>query len=72
MRAAGVLNRVLISHDSGWYHVGQTEGGNYRGYTVIFNRLLPELRKEGFTDDDIEQILVRNPREAYIIKVRSL
>lgn len=72
LKAAGILDRVLISHDSGWYNVGQPEGGNYRGYSVIFQRLLPELKKEGFTDDDIEQILVRNPREAYSIKVRSL
>ncbi|UCG28561.1 MAG: hypothetical protein JSV24_04160 [Bacteroidales bacterium] len=72
LKDAGLLQKILISHDSGWYNVGQPDGGNYNGYTVIFNRLLPELKKRGFTDDDIEQILVRNPREAFTIRIRYL
>ena len=63
-KRAGHLNRVLISQDAGWYHVGEPAGGSYRGYDFLFMHFLPALRKAGATDDDIQTLLVRNPREA--------
>ena len=32
MAAKGLLNRTLLSQDSGWYHVGEPGGGDFRGY----------------------------------------
>lgn len=69
---AGLLNRVLISHDAGYYNPDEENGGDFRAYTDIFEYLLPALRKNGFTEDDLEQLLVRNPREAYGIRTRTI
>jgi phosphotriesterase-related protein len=70
LKEKGVLGNVLISHDSGWYNVGQENGGNYRGYTHIFEYLIPALKENGFTQDDVDQLLVKNPQKAYGVKVR--
>lgn len=72
LKKEGVLENVLISHDSGWYNVGQENGGNYRGYTDIFEYLIPALKENEFTQDDIDQLLVKNPKRAYGVKVRLL
>jgi phosphotriesterase-related protein len=68
LREAGVLDRVLISHDSGWYRVGQENGGNYNGYTTIFEEFIPLLRENGFSEEEIENLLVRNPANAFSIR----
>jgi phosphotriesterase-related protein len=68
----GLLNRILISHDAGWYDVVNPEGVPYRGYTAIFTHLRPALLKAGFTEEEWQQLTVENPRNAYAIRVRSL
>jgi phosphotriesterase-related protein len=72
LKQQGYLNRVLISHDAGWYWVGQPGGGNFRPYTDIFTSLVPALKAKGFTDEDIKQIMVKNPEEAYTVKIRKI
>jgi phosphotriesterase-related protein len=71
LRSAGHLDRVLISHDAGWYDLDQPDGSNYRPHTTLFEYFLPLLREQGFSDDEIEQLVVLNPREAFVIKVRA-
>ena len=61
MADAGLLARVLISQDAGWYRPGEPGGGSYRGYTLLFTDFLPRLREAGFRESDVEQLLVRNP-----------
>jgi phosphotriesterase-related protein len=70
LKKEGLLNKVLISHDSGWYDPAKPEGGEYNGYTIIFDSLLPALRTSGLTENEINQIIVKNPREAFKIKIR--
>lgn len=72
MKEHNLLNKVLISHDAGWYHVGEPDGGTFRGYTALFETYIPALKKEGFTDRDIRQLLVDNSRESLTIRVRKL
>jgi phosphotriesterase-related protein len=43
MAARGLLGRVLLSQDSGWYRVGQPGGGDFRPYTYIYTDFLPKL-----------------------------
>lgn len=64
MADAGLLERVLISQDAGWYRPGEPGGGSYRGYTLLFTDFLPRLREAGFRESDVEQLLVRNPASA--------
>lgn len=71
LKQAGLLNRVLISHDAGWYKPDEKDGGNFTGFTNIFIQLLPLLKKTGFTDSDIDQLLIKNPAEAFAIRVRK-
>jgi phosphotriesterase-related protein len=72
LKKEGLLNRVLISHDSGWYDPAKPDGGTFKGYSDIFEALLPALKALGLTDADINQILVLNPQEAFKIKIRTL
>jgi phosphotriesterase-related protein len=64
MRDRGLLAQVLISQDAGWYRVGEPNGGELRGYGLLFEDFLPRLRAAGLREDEIEQLLVRNPRRA--------
>lgn len=59
MKQAGLLHRTLVSQDAGWYHVGEPQGGSYRGYTFLFRDFLPRLN---FSPADVNQLLVVNPR----------
>jgi phosphotriesterase-related protein len=71
LRSAGLLNKVLISHDAGWYKPGEKDGGDFKGYINIFTELIPLLKKRAFNDDDIQQLLVKNPAEAFAIRIRK-
>ena len=64
IRTAGHLDRVLISHDAGWYHVGEPGGGTYRPHDTLFTKFIPRLRAGGFTDGEIQRLVVENPRRA--------
>ncbi|CAN5825824.1 hypothetical protein BH10BAC2_BH10BAC2_38420 [soil metagenome] len=72
IRSAGLLNKVLISHDAGRYHVDETNGGADHGYTPVFKDLVSSLRNNGFTDKEIQQIFTDNPAKAFAISVRKL
>lgn len=66
MKENRFLRRTLLSHDAGWYDPAKPNGGTIdRDYTVLFNRLMPDLNRRGFTKRDWKQILVENPAEAF-------
>jgi phosphotriesterase-related protein len=64
MKGEGLLGRVLVSQDAGWYHVGEPGGGTFRSFDTLFTRFVPALGDAGVTKDDIRQLLVENPRRA--------
>lgn len=72
MRAAGLLHRVLLSQDAGWYHVGEAGGGNYRGYDLLLTAFVPALKTAGFSETEIKQLLVGNPQQVLTIRVRKM
>jgi phosphotriesterase-related protein len=65
LKAENCLHRLIISHDAGWYSPGQSNGGNFRPYSAIFTHLIPLLRDNGFTEEEIHGILVMNPAAAF-------
>ncbi|MBI4659687.1 MAG: phosphotriesterase [Verrucomicrobia bacterium] len=71
MRARGFLNRVLLSHDAGWYHVGEPGGGNFRPFDALFTTFVPALKNAGCSETELRQLLVLNPREVFVIRVRG-
>jgi phosphotriesterase-related protein len=68
IKKAGYLNRVLISHDAGWYKPGEENGGSFRGFTGIFTSLIPALKELDFSQEDINLLLELNPRKAFSIR----
>ena len=66
-----LLDRVLVSQDAGWYHVGEPKGGNYRNYNCIFDDFIPFLKQNGFKQNAIENVFVTNPAKAFTIKIRK-
>ena len=69
---AGYTDRILLSHDAGWYDpsqpYGQPLGSGIRGYTALFTLFLPELRKRGINEEIIDQITINNPGEAFSLR----
>ena len=72
MKSNNLLNRVLVSHDSGWYNVGEPKGGKYKDYNTIIDLLIPELKKHNFTQEEIDIIFIKTPAKAFTINVRKL
>ena len=72
MKANKFLNRVLISHDAGWYDPEKPNGGEIKGYTNFFEKVMPILKTKGFTKKDFLQLLEKNPAEAFSIRVRKI
>ncbi len=66
LRAQGHLNRLLISHDAGWYRVGEPGGApeKFRGYDALFTDFIPAIRAKGFSDSEVRQLLEANPARA--------
>jgi phosphotriesterase-related protein len=65
-----LLHRVLISHDAGWFDPGKPDGGTFRPFTTIFQKLIPALKATGFTQKEIDQLLIKNPAKAYAVSKR--
>jgi phosphotriesterase-related protein len=63
-----MLNKVLISHDAGWYSPGEEGGGTFRPYSTVFKKLIPALFDNGFSDKDIKTIFTLNPALAFSIE----
>ena len=66
----GYANRIMLSHDKSsfmdWFSAADVDPvlPDWR-YTYIHDAVLPGLRERGVTDDQIEQMLIRNPREFF-------
>jgi predicted metal-dependent phosphotriesterase family hydrolase len=55
---------VLVSHDAGWYRVGEPGGGKFRPFDTLFTSFVPALKGAGVTESEVRQLLVDNPRRA--------
>lgn len=62
---------LLLSHDNGWYEVGQENGGVIRDYNYISDVFLPALRKDGVSETMIRKLTVENPAKAFAIQPSS-
>lgn len=60
MSARRLLNRTLLSQDTGWYHVGEPDGGDFHGYTSIYTDFLPMVDAALHTT-----LMWDNPRSAF-------
>jgi phosphotriesterase-related protein len=65
---AGYTDRILLSHDAGWYEPGQPGGrptGGVRGFTALFEDFIPLLRRRGIQEHIMRKITVENPYLAF-------
>jgi phosphotriesterase-related protein len=67
MKHAGLLDRVIVSQDAGWYRVGEPGGGAFRPFDMLITDFLPALKKAGLSDGDIRQLTVTNPARAFAV-----
>jgi predicted metal-dependent phosphotriesterase family hydrolase len=72
MKKENLLHRVLVSQDSGWYNVGEPNGGTYKPYDCIIDQLIPAMKKNNFTQQEIDLIFKANPANAFKIAVRKI
>ena len=63
LKTQNLLSRVLLSHDGNSF----PSGGAIRPFEAIFTALLPRLRQAGFSEPDIQQLVVGNPARAFTI-----
>ncbi len=62
-----LLRQVLIAHDGN----GFPNGGAIRSFDAIPRLLVPALLENGFSETDIQQIFVENPKRVFLVKVRK-
>ncbi|XP_013380455.1 phosphotriesterase-related protein [Lingula anatina] len=55
------FDKVVISHDMHFKHRLIKYGGH--GYTHILRNVLPQMRRRGVTQEQIDKMLIDNPRE---------
>jgi len=68
--AAGHADRILLSHDAGWYQPGQLNGGTQKPYTYLTKTFIPKLRNGGLDEAVIRMITEENPIRAFAVLTR--
>jgi phosphotriesterase-related protein len=61
---AGFEGRMLLSHDAGWYQVGEEPGGQKKPFTFLLERFIPLMRERGVSPHTIRHLTECNPAEA--------
>lgn len=62
---AGLEDRLLLSHDRGWYDPALPGGGDPKPYTYLPEQFLPKLRASGVAETAIRQLTHDNPYRAF-------
>ena len=67
MAELGYLDNVLLSHDGDSYY----GDGELRPYHYLFSEFIPALQENSFGAQDIRQLTIDNPRQAFTVRVRT-
>ncbi|HCO93753.1 MAG TPA: hypothetical protein DIU00_07365 [Phycisphaerales bacterium] len=65
---AGYGDRILLSHDAGWYRPGETNGGTQKPFTYLIDTFILKLRNASLDDAAIRMITQTNPVRAFGFK----
>ena len=60
-----MLKQVLLSNDGSSY---PPDGKPMRPLDWLMNSFVPMLQVAGFTEAEIEQLTIHNPREAFVVR----
>jgi phosphotriesterase-related protein len=66
-RKQGLLHRLLISHDAGWYEPETGLRENFQPYTPVFDYLVPFFENRSGIIDTVLRV---NPAQAFLIRKR--
>tara|TARA_R110002167_G_scaffold94258_15_gene251796 strand:+ start:202 stop:1221 length:1020 start_codon:yes stop_codon:yes gene_type:complete len=66
-RSQKLLHKILLSHDGNGFRAG----GGIRAFDAIPKDLVPAMLASGFTQDEIDQIMVQNPAKAFKIAIKN-
>ncbi len=66
--ARGLEGQLLLSHDAGWYHVGEPGGGEVKPYTTLLGEMAPLLKQRGLSQDSVNRLLIDNPARALAVR----
>jgi phosphotriesterase-related protein len=78
LRKGNLLHRVLLSHDHFWSVEGtdtvslKLHSGGESPFQSIWTSLVPALRENSFTQEEIDQVTIKNPAEALTLRRRAL
>lgn len=61
----GLLDHLLVSHDGN----GFPAGGDIRPFEDIMKSLVPAMYEEGFSKQEVDLILIENPKNAFRLKL---
>jgi phosphotriesterase-related protein len=62
---AGLGDRLLLSHDRGWYDPALPGGGTPKPFTYLSETFLPKLRQAGVDKPTLHQLTRSNPFRAF-------
>jgi phosphotriesterase-related protein len=62
---AGHEDRLLLSHDAGWFDPALPGGGPRRPFTTLTSTFLPALRAAGVPEETVDRLTRRNPFAAF-------
>ena len=62
---AGLGDRLLLSHDRGWYDPALPGGGTPKPFTYLSETFIPKLRQVGVDEPTIRQLTQSNPFRAF-------
>lgn len=65
-QSENLLHKVLLSHDGNGY----PRGNAIRQFDAVMQHLIPAMRENGFTKEEIDLVTVQNPGKAFAIGVR--
>jgi len=68
LRQRGHLDRVLLSHDAGWFDPAKPGGGTFRPFDLLGPVFLPQLREAGFSAEEIDRLTRLNPARAFALR----
>ena len=62
----GYEDKIVIAQDICFKHWASSYGG--QGYAHILENILPRMRKRGFSKENIDNILIENPKRILTFK----
>ena len=66
----GYADRVLLSHDAGWYDPAKPGVGPQKPYTYLLATFVPKLRSGGLDEETIRWLTRDNARRAFSFMAR--